>query len=72
MINQQGARGRRLRSRVKARSAGGSGERFKQPRDVPVQLADFVGDGADYFGLVGREVGEGLDAFGMLDLENRY
>ena len=36
--------------------------------DITVKIADFAGDGADEFGLVGGQVGEGLGAFGVLDL----
>ena len=37
-----------------------------------VEGADFAGDGADEIGLVGWEVGEGLGAFGVLDLVVRW
>lgn len=37
-------------------------------RDIVVEVADFAGYGADDFGLVGGQVGEGLGAFRVLDL----
>lgn len=35
---------------------------------MSVEIAYLVGDGADEVGLIWWEVGEGLDAFGVLNL----
>lgn len=50
---------------MRLKVAGEVGHNFL---NVAVEVADFAGYGADVFGLVGGEMGEGLCAFGMLDL----
>lgn len=46
----------------------GALKRREVMRDIVVEVAYFAGYRADDFGLVGRKVGEGLGAFGVLDL----
>jgi hypothetical protein len=63
VVDEQGAGGRWVRGGVEAAAEG-----FEEAGDVAVEIADFAGDGAYQFGLVGGEVDEGLRAFGVLDL----
>ena len=63
MVHQKGAGDGGVCGGIEAAFEGG-----EEVRDVAVEVAHFAGHGADHFGLVGGEVGEGLCAFGMLDL----
>ena len=63
MVHQKGAGDGWVRGGIET-----AFERGKEVRDVAVEVAHFAGYGADHLGLVGGEVGEGLRAFGMLDL----
>ena len=63
MVHQKGAGDGGVRGGIETAFEGG-----EEVRDVAVEVAHFAGYGADHFGLVGGEVGEGLCAFGMLDL----
>lgn len=63
MVHEQRAGGRGLGRGIEGAVEGGEGG-----GDVGVEGADFAGDVADEVGLVGREGGEGLRAFGVVDL----
>ena len=63
MVHQKGAGDGWVCGGIETALEGG-----EEVRDVAVEVAHFAGYGADHFGLVGGEVGEGLCAFGMLDL----
>mgnify|MGYP007115615049 CR=1 FL=1 len=64
MVYQHGAGDRGVCGRVEIAFKG-----RKKGIDVAVEFADLVGDSAYKVGLVGWEVGEGLSAFGVLDLQ---
>lgn len=63
MVDEQGAGDSGVRGGVEGAFEGG-----EEVGDVAVEVTDFAGDGADEFGLVRGKVGEGLGAFGVLDL----